>query len=328
MKKQLLNILIFNLLCAGLVTAQSRYLDPVFDQVKISDGVQYGTNVSILSIILGASDEPQPEDLFLDVYEPIGDTLVERPVVILAHRGDFLPAIVNQSPYGTRKDSAIVAFCTELAKRGFVAVSMDYRLGWNPFGSDIEIKKTVLEATYRIGQDMRNVVRFLRKTAAEDGNPFKVDPTRMAVGGFDAAGFASNNVAYLKRYDQLLLPKFLDFGTTPPTPFVIQEVHGDPYGIEQALLNIPNYPTYSSDVSCVLDFEGGLGDISWIEAGDPPRSHSRLSTNLTMQGFVMLPLGWEVRSSLLRGPFPIRSYLLLKTWAIRMFFSITSMSMT
>jgi hypothetical protein len=253
---------------------------------------------------LGASDEPQPEDLLLDIYEPIGDTLAARPVVILAHRGDFLPAIVNQSPYGTRKDSAIVTFCTELAKRGFVAVSMDYRLGWNPFGSDVEIKKTVLEATYRIGQDMRNAVRFLRKTAAEDGNPYKVDPSRMAVGGFDAAGFASNNVAYLKRYDQLLLPKFLDFGTTPPTPFVIPEVHGDPYGIEEAFLNIPNYPTYSSDVSCILDFEGGLGDISWIEAGDPPTISFQAINKFDNAGIRDVTIGVGGSIIIAEGAFP------------------------
>ena len=270
MKKNSILPLLCGILCTSILFAQERYIDEVFEEVRVTDGVQYGTNVSILAIILGQSSDPQPEDLFLDVYEPVGDTIEARPVVILAHRGDFLPPIVNQSPYGSRKDSAVVEFCMKLAKRGYVAVSMDYRLGWNPFGSDIEIKKTVLEAVYRISQDMRTAVRFFRKTAAEDNNPYKIDESRIAVGGFDAAGFAANNVAYLKRFEQVQLPKFLDFSTMPATPFIIPEVHGDPYGIEQAAINIPNHPTYSSDVSAVIDFEGGLGDISWIEAGDPP----------------------------------------------------------
>lgn len=259
------------LLCAlsTLSFAQERYLDKVFDEVTVTADVQYGTNVSIIAIVLGIDSLPQPENLFMDIYEPVGDTLAERPVVIFAHRGDFLPAVINQSPYGTKGDSAVVEMCRDFAKRGFVAVSMDYRLGWNPFGDALEIKRTVLEASYRISQDMRNAVRFLRKTAAEDDNPYRISD-QFAVGGFDAAGFAANSVAYLKRNDQTLLPKFLDFGTMPPTPFIIEEVHGNPYGTNEALLNIPNFPNYSSDVSAVIDFEGGLGDFSWIEAGDPP----------------------------------------------------------
>ena len=265
-----LTLLILAMLPTLLVLGQDRYMDPIFDEISVTNDVLYGTNVSILPIILGLSDVPEPENLLMDVYAPAGDDLAERPVVILAHRGDFLPAIINLSPYGTRKDSAVVEFCRELAHRGFVAVSMDYRLGWNPFGSDLEIKKTVLEAVYRISQDMRTAVRYLRKSAAEDGNPFGIDSSRIAVGGFDAAGYAANNCAYLKNNEQLLLPKFLDFGTTPPTPFIIEAVHGDPYGITEGAINIPNHPNYSSEVSAVVNFEGGLGDFTWIEAGDPP----------------------------------------------------------
>ncbi len=283
---------------------QTRYLDPVFESVKVTDGVQYATNVSILAIVLGLSSDPQPEDLFLDIYEPEGDTIEERPVVILAHRGDFLPAIVNQSPYGTRKDSAVVEFCMELAKRGYVAVSMDYRLGWNPFGSAIEIKKTVLEASYRITQDMRAAIRFFRKTAAEDGNPYGIDADRMAVGGFDAAGFASNSVAHLKNNDQTLLPKFLDFSTMPPTPFIVKEIHGDPYGIEAGAINIPNHPTYSSDVSVVIDFEGGLGDFSWIEAGDPPTISFQSKSKFSNAGIRDVTIGVGGSIIIAEGAFP------------------------
>ncbi len=303
MEKAILFILAVGMMTLS-VEAQTRYVDPIYDQVSVTEEVHYATNVSILAIVLGLSSDPQPEDLLLDVYEPVGDELEERPVVILAHRGDFLPAIVNQSPYGTRKDSAVVEFCRELAKRGFVAVSMDYRLGWNPFGSDIEIKRTVLEASYRISQDMRAAVRFFRKTAAEDGNPYKIDPERIAVGGFDAAGFAANNVAYLKSSDQTLLPKFLDFSTSPATPFIIPEIHGDPYGIEEAALNIPNHPTYSSDISAVIDFEGGLGDISWIESGDPPTISFQRKSKFDEPGIRDVTIGVGGSIIIAEGAFP------------------------
>jgi hypothetical protein len=151
---------------------------------------------------------------------------------------------------------------------------------------------------------MRAAVRFFRKTAAEDNNPYKVDESRIAVGGFDAAGFGSNSVAYLKRYDQLLLPKFLDFGTTPPTPFIIPEVHGDPYGIEEAAINIPNHPSYSSDVSAVLDFEGGVGDISWIEAGDPPTISFQARSKFSNAGIRDVTIGVGGSIIIAEGAFP------------------------
>lgn len=261
--------LIISLFCLSFLTSQVRYQDPIFENVTVTEDVHYSTNISILPLLLGA-DNPEPVDLFMDIYAPEGDDLAERPVVIFAHRGDFLPAILNQSPYGTKRDSAVVEFCTQLARRGYVTAAIDYRLGWNPRGSDLDIKKTVLEAVYRITQDMRAAVRFMRLTAIENDNPFGIDTARIAIGGFDAAGYAANNVAYLKTYDQVLLPKFLDFSTDPPTPFIIPDFHGDPYGIEAGHLNVPNHVGYSSDVSAVINFEGGLGDFDWIEAGDPP----------------------------------------------------------
>jgi hypothetical protein len=269
--KKLLLISVFLLALLATINVQAqRYYEEVFDNVIVTEGIYYGTNVSILPIILGQSNDPLPEDLYMDVYEPEGDTLSQRPVVIIAHSGDFLPAVINQSPYGTRTDSAVVEMCKRLARRGFVAISMDYRLGWNPFGSDIDIKKTVLEAVYRITQDMRTCVRFVRKHVAEDGNTFGFDPGRIAVGGIDAAGWAAESCAYMKRHDQTLLPKFLDFSTIPPTPFILDQLMGNPYGTDDRPLNIPNHVNYSSDVNVVIDFEGGCGDFTWIEPGDPP----------------------------------------------------------
>ena len=305
-------ILLFCFLATGLSFGQERYFNEVFDEVKVTENVQYGTNVSIVNIILGISDMPGPEDLFMDVYEPVGDTLAERPVVIFAHRGDFLPPIINQTPYGSKSDSAVVEICKDMAKRGFVAISMGYRLGWNPFGSDQEIKSGVLQASYRLSQDMHNVVRFLRFHIAEEGNTMKIDGTRISIGGFDSAGWGAASLAHLKNVSQVdTLVKFVDLSTQPPTPFILEDFHGNPQGTNVATLNIPNYPDYSSEVATIINIEGGLGDLSWIEAGDVPNialqrrgsftSRGIRDVSLTAGGSIIIPTGAFPDTLIFRG---------------------------
>ena len=274
MKKHLLNIQLIAICffaCSSL-QAQERYFDEMFDSVTVTGGVHFATNISVECILLDDCDvanTPQPVDLLMDVYEPADDTAAVRPVIILAHRGDYLPQYLNMEPYGARNDFALVEMCTRFAKMGYVAISMDYRLGWNPLSDDeIELRSTVIQAVYRIIQDMRTCVRYVRKHAAEDGNTFRFDTDRIAVGGMDAAGWAAEGVANLKNVIQSYLPEFTNLSTG--IPFLVPDFFGDPYGIDTAELNIPNHPTYSSDVNVVIDVEGGTGNISWIEAGDPP----------------------------------------------------------
>jgi len=56
--------------------------------------------------------------LLLDFYEPLGDKLEERPLVIIAHGGSFL----------TGDRSQTVEFCVDFAKRGYVCANIEYRL--------------------------------------------------------------------------------------------------------------------------------------------------------------------------------------------------------
>ncbi len=270
MKKTLHLTLLLLIASIGLVQAQERYQDEIFTDVTVTSDITYGTNVSIIGIILGESAEPAPEEMKMDIYEPTGDTATNRPVVIITHRGDFLPAFINQQPYGQKEDFAIAELCKSLARRGYVAVGMNHRVGWNPFGSSLEKKSTILQASYRAGQDLTTCVRYFRKTAAEDGNPHGVDASKVAVGGYDSAGFAAHSAANLKTADQTLLPKFLDLSTMPATPFVDPAFYGNPQATNEGFINVPNYPDYSSEISAVISMEGGLGDFNWIEAGDAP----------------------------------------------------------
>jgi hypothetical protein len=59
-----------------------RYTDPLyFDSVSVLSGVVYGANNGV---------NGQPQTLLLDVYQPVGDTYQDRPVVIVAFGGSFI----------------------------------------------------------------------------------------------------------------------------------------------------------------------------------------------------------------------------------------------
>src|SRR2546423_534182 len=118
------NLSLFILLLSVCQLSAQRYLNPVFSNVTVTSNVVYGSNMSVLT------GTPASQNLTMDVYQPSGDSCTNRPLVIYLHAGTALPIIYNISAVGTKTDSAVVEICTQLAKRGYVVVSMDYRLGW------------------------------------------------------------------------------------------------------------------------------------------------------------------------------------------------------
>ena len=93
--------------------------------------------------------------IYCDIYEPIGDTLTNRPVIIVSHTGSFLPPVANGQPTGSIKDSSIVEQCNRWAKKGYVAVAMGNRLGWNPLSTDQNVRTSTLLQAYRGIQDAK-----------------------------------------------------------------------------------------------------------------------------------------------------------------------------
>ena len=268
-------------LCFSLsINAQTRYLEDTFTEVSVTSDVHYGTNIGIIT------EAPASEDLYLDIYEPTGDTETNRPVVIMLHTGSFLPAVINGQPTGDKSDNAIVEMCKRFAKKGYVAVAVNYRLGWNPISSDEDVRRsTLIQAAYRGLQDVKTAVRFLRKTAGE-GNPYGVGD-KIAVGGFGTGGYLSLAVATLNDYaSELLMTKFIDTSTGQPIPYIHPSVFGNfeatDYGwhptidlngdsvFQDVPLCIPNHVGYNSEVDMVFNAGGALPDISWLEAGEVP----------------------------------------------------------
>ena len=77
-----------SIFCSFLTQAQDRYYDAIFPVQRTAD-VVYGTNIGILT---GA---PAPEGLKVDIYQPVGDTKPDRPLILLSHTGSLLPPLYN-----------------------------------------------------------------------------------------------------------------------------------------------------------------------------------------------------------------------------------------
>lgn len=217
-----------------LLPAQSecgsgRYTDAAyFDSVVVSTGVVFGANTGVFG---------SQQTLRLDVYEPYGDALAERPVVIVAFGGSFVA--------GSRAD--VAPLCRAFAKLGYVAIAPDYRVGLffpNP--------STTAQAVMRGTHDLKACVRYLRKTVGEDGNPWRIDTERIIVGGISAGAISALHATYLDRSSEI--PTILH-----PDSTALGGVEGN-----------SGSPGWSSAVAACFSFSGAIGDTLWIEPADKP----------------------------------------------------------
>jgi dienelactone hydrolase len=307
MKTNLLKYFVLFLVLIGLNTnaQQIRYIDDIFDSVTVTSDVIYGQNITILPTLAGAAMDPPVaippamQPLACDVYEPKNDTLTERPVIVLIHTGSFLPPIRNGQATGSKTDSSIVENCMRWAKKGYVAVAMTYRQGWAPTSTSLAVRtSTILQAAYRGIHDSKAMVRYLRKSADADGNPYGIDESKIVVGGQGTGGYLSMGYSTLDTISELLIyPKFWDTSDPDPanhTPLIIPDLgvpgpvtigfgnldgSDDTYWPANAApfffdtltqLNYANNPSYSNDINMVFNLGGTLADLSWLDGFQVP----------------------------------------------------------
>ena len=230
-----------------------RYLTETFSSVSVTSNVIYGVNVSVIS---GA---PAADSLKMDVYQPVNDSIAARPLVLVFHTGSFLPRVANGQPTGSKKDSAIVEMCTQFAKRGYVAVAPDYRLGWNPISSSVDVRtNTLLNAVYRSIQDAKNCVRYFKSDKA-NLNIYKIDTSKIAIGGLGSGGYIALAYASLTQDSEINISKFLDNTQTPPVPYVNQALSGNIDGTNSTgSLNIGNFPNHTSTINMAFNIGGAV----------------------------------------------------------------------
>jgi len=208
-----------------------RYLEEVFTEVSVLTGVKFGEGTTIAG---------NQQELFMDVYEPVDDTAETRPAVVLAFGGSFIG--------GERQD--LDWLCEAYARRGFVAVTIDYRLydlPLFPLPSEIEITEVVIKSI----SDMKAAIRLLREDADTE-NTFKIDPELIFIGGISAGAITAAHTAFLDDTDIV----------TDEIAALI-EANG---GLEG---NSSNNFQYSSEVQGLINYSGGIANKDWIDADDP-----------------------------------------------------------
>lgn len=285
MKNRLLFPVFLLLVSLQNLLSQTRYLEPVFDQVTVTQNIQYGENATVIAISQFGEAILQP--LFLDLYEPAGDTASARPLVIVMPGGQYLPANFNEWCDGSKSDSTVVEICTRLAKMGYAAAAVDYRVGWNPLSPDQQIRLwTYIHALYRGIQDGRTAIRFFKKTVAEDANPFRVDTSRIIMWGESAGGQIALGAAYANDYADWVHPSLvLIMPPANPLPIIIPQMDGNIWGTDWGIvppgippayaaegdtLCYPNWPGYSSDFQLCVSMAGFIPDVPWVSVGEMP----------------------------------------------------------
>lgn len=250
---------------ANTAEAQTRYLDEVFNnsEITVHQDVVYGQNYEVLT------GTPTLIDLKMDVYEPSQtvDTESDRPLVIFVHTGNFLPIVINGSPTGTKRDSSAVELCKQWAKRGYVAASIDYRLGWNPLDTSAEGRRSgLLQAVYRSIIDLKTAVRYFKKDAATTDD-YDIDPSSIAVYGEGSGGYTVLAFATLDKFAEMAIPKFT-FAATGES-YIDTALWGNIDGFG-GMFNNDNHTGYDATVALHVNAGGALADTSWLEGTESP----------------------------------------------------------
>ena len=223
-------IITYIFLYSCLFSQDIRYIDEVFNDVNITQDVVYG-NAPDLPFIFLFEWNTQDIDLDMDVYEPVGDTLLNRPAIIFLHTGAFFS--------GHNELDDMVDLSITAAKRGYVAFSANYRLGLNILSS-----YSGERAVYRGVQDASALIRYLR----EFHELYGIDPNKIFIWGSSAGSFIGLHLAYSEDDERPLST----YGTNSDPDLGCLDCEGNDY-------------SHNSKPNALVSCWGAIGDLDWID---------------------------------------------------------------
>jgi len=177
-------------------------------------------------------------NLQVDIYQPEGDLMEKRPLLILAHGGSFIA--------GVRTNPSMISLAEKFSKKGYVVASISYRL---MSLTELVSADGALNGVARALADGRASVRYFRKTITE-GNPYRIDTNQIYFGGNSAGAVIAIHVGFMDLEDisdSDLLNAINNNG---------------------GILGDSGNEEYSSEIRGVISLAGGIANLDFIEPSD------------------------------------------------------------
>jgi dienelactone hydrolase len=264
------------------LSAQSPYTQKLYG-FRVEKDLVYGIADNYVGI---------PTTLLLDLYKPVGDDNPQRPLLVMVHGGGWLGGCKDEA------NSSVVAIAKEMAQRGYVVASVNYRLGFHKSGGPIAKPYSqgpagatlypadsmdVVRAMYRGQQDVKGAIRWLKGRHAIDSTCTR----RVLVGGESAGAFLALAVAFLDRDEEKPAACHALPAAPPPASNMtnsyglnctIQVVNPSGSALQRPDLGpidgTLNLNGYDANVLGVASFYGGVlyeaGIKNWLKGPDTP----------------------------------------------------------
>lgn len=314
MKTSLFTI-VFTLVTYGLLAQHcltGRYGEqPIFS----ADDITVTSNVPFAEVTNTFSGAPQT--LEMDIWAPSSqlDSEAERPLVLLIHGGSFLA--------GNRAE--MNGYCEAFARRGYVAATISYRLGWDcdPNAGLLLCaicgpqQNKLRTAVYNAVQDAHAAARFLYANADDYG----IDQESFFIGGVSAGSITALGAAFLDQEEanafapqaQALSGDLFTSGNALPQNHAFSGVMNQCGAVPAVSVLNDNIPVISfhDDGDCVVPYGNGrvlncLGCNSFPIVSGSLSLHNALAANgvcseLNTQQLSLLHCSWPTQNAVARS---------------------------
>ena len=180
-------------LCCAHAAFSQKWVDTNYS-IQLTKDIAYGSSIDFAGT---------NRTHFMNICVPINDTIpiCGRPLLLAIHGGAFIA--------GSKDGDQIPGWIRDFAKRGYVAASINYRLGMfqtdnfincniSAFGAPwncLNMQDTAewYRAAYRGIQDAKGAIRFLLNNASV----YHIDPRNVFLVGESAGGFIALSTAFL-----------------------------------------------------------------------------------------------------------------------------------
>jgi len=206
-----------------IIQAQNkhRYKDLIFDETTVDVDQTYNP---------GASQDERKAYLF-DLYQPKGDNVLHRPLIIWMHGGGF--------KFGSKSAKGVELWSKTFAQRGYVCANINYRLSKkNPLFHFDELMKS----SYYAVQDVKTAVEYFKRNAKR----YHIDPNKIILAGNSAGGIIALQAAY----------------STNAELATMAGLQADTAAVSK--------PDERIKIAAVINFWGAIYDLNWLKNARVP----------------------------------------------------------